>query len=66
MTIKLLLANPLKLGVLNPELYVLLLGFTCLPAGRFVQPGLQLISDMSIRIYSLASIAANPMLAAVH
>jgi hypothetical protein len=31
----------------------------------FVQPGLQPISDMSMRIYSSASIAENPMLAAV-
>ena len=31
----------------------------------FVKLGLQLISDMSIRIYSEASIAENPLLAAV-
>jgi hypothetical protein len=31
----------------------------------FVQPELQLISDMSIRIYSSASIAENPELAVV-
>jgi hypothetical protein len=31
----------------------------------FVQHELQMISDMSIRIYSSASIAENPMLAAV-
>jgi len=30
----------------------------------FVQLGLQLISDMSIRIYSEASIAENPLLSA--
>ena len=32
----------------------------------FVQLGLQLKSDMSIRIYSDASIAENPLLVAVH
>jgi hypothetical protein len=31
----------------------------------FVQMGLQLISDMSMRIYSEASMAENPLLAAV-
>jgi len=37
--------------------------FCC--SALFVQPGLQMISDMSMSIYSSASIAENPMLCVV-